>query len=293
MTNIMTNTINNAMEKPTDPSESADTNIIVTITGKVALLTLNREQALNALNSVLMHELIATMLQLEQEQDIGCFVITGNQRVFCTGADIKEMLSKSCQQMIAEDYFSDWQKFSAIKTPKIAAVSGYALGGGCELAMMCDLIYASESALFGQPEINLGVIPGIGGTQRLTRSIGKAKAMDLILTGRFMAAAEAEQSGLVARVFTDEVLIAATMSAAQTIAAKGRLSLLQAKEAVLQSMEVPLTQGLLFERRLFHSLFATEDQKEGMSAFIEKRQPNFNQSHLTSRPLISRPLTSQ
>ncbi|WP_281557481.1 enoyl-CoA hydratase-related protein [Thalassomonas sp. RHCl1] len=255
----------------------ASANVRVEITGKVALLTLNRDQALNALNSALMQELIEKMQQLEAREDIGCFVITGNSRVFCAGADIKEMQSKSCQQMIAEDYFSPWEQFTAIKTPKIAAVCGYALGGGCELAMMCDLIYAGESAVFAQPEINLGVIPGIGGTQRLTHSIGKAKAMDLILTGRYMPASEAEQSGLVARVFTDESLLEEALFAAQSISEKGRLSVALAKEAIEQSMELPLTQGLLFERRVFHSLFASEDQQEGMAAFIEKRRPSFTQ----------------
>jgi len=259
-------------------SPDADENIRVEITGKVALLTLNRGKALNALSSALMHELIGKMGQLEASTEVGCFVITGNNRVFCAGADIKEMQSKSCQQMIAEDYFSAWDEFTAIKTPKIAAVHGYALGGGCELAMMCDLIYAGESALFGQPEINLGVIPGIGGTQRLTHAIGKAKAMDLILTGRHISAGEAEQAGLVARVFSDQTLLEEALFAAQSISDKGRLSVALAKEAIEQSMELPLSQGLLFERRVFHSLFACREQQEGMAAFTEKRRPDFSQA---------------
>ncbi|WDE09402.1 enoyl-CoA hydratase-related protein [Thalassomonas haliotis] len=271
----MTNTNVENSENIKEQTLDANANVRVEITGKVALVTLNRDLALNALSSALMQELIAKMQQLEARRDIGCFVITGNRRVFCAGADIKEMHSKSCQQMISEDYFSPWEQFSAIKTPKIAAVCGYALGGGCELAMMCDLIYAGESAVFAQPEINLGVIPGIGGTQRLTRSIGKAKAMDLILTGRHMAAREAEQAGLVARVFADESLLEEALFAAQSISEKGRLSVRFAKEAIVQSMELPLSQGLLFERRVFHSLFAGEEQLEGMAAFIEKRRPDF------------------
>ncbi|WDE02774.1 enoyl-CoA hydratase/isomerase family protein [Thalassomonas viridans] len=263
-------------EQVSDTSLEANVLIKVEITGKVALLTLNRSQALNALSSELMHELIAKMQQLEANPDIGCFVITGNSRVFCAGADIKEMQIKSCQQMIAEDYFSGWDQFAAIKIPKIAAVSGYALGGGCELAMMCDVIYAGDSAVFAQPEINLGVIPGIGGTQRLTHSVGKAKAMDLILTGRHMSAAEAEQGGLVARVFSDETLLEEALFAAQSISEKGRLSVALAKEAIDASMELPLAQGLVFERRVFHSLFSCREQQEGMAAFIEKRRADFS-----------------
>ncbi|BCL68560.1 Enoyl-CoA hydratase [Vibrio nigripulchritudo MADA3029] len=243
--------------------------------GRVVLIRLNRPDKLNALNSEVMSAITQTLTEYDQNPDIGCFVITGSERAFAAGADIAEMSDKSYSEMLSTDYFSGWDAFCSLRTPKIAAVSGYALGGGCELAMMCDLIYAAESALFGQPEIKLGVIPGIGGTQRLTRLVGRAKAMDLILTGRMMDALEAERAGLVARVMPDETLLEETLAIAKVIASYSKPSVLVAKEAIDRAEQVPLKEGLLFERRVFHSLFATSDQKEGMHAFLEKRAPNF------------------
>lgn len=243
--------------------------------GRVVLVRLNRPEKLNALNSEVMFAITQTLTELDKSPNVGCFVITGSERAFAAGADIAEMSDKSYSEMLGIDYFSGWEAFCALRTPKIAAVSGYALGGGCELAMMCDLIYAAESALFGQPEIKLGVIPGIGGTQRLTRLVGRAKAMDLILTGRMMDALEAERAGLVARVMPDESLLDETLAIANVISSYSKPSVLVAKEAIDRAEQVSLKEGLLFERRAFHSLFATQDQKEGMQAFLEKRSPNF------------------
>ncbi|PKF78663.1 enoyl-CoA hydratase [Vibrio sp. vnigr-6D03] len=243
--------------------------------GRVVLIRLNRPDKLNALNSEVMSAITQTLTEYDQNPDIGCFVITGSERAFAAGADIAEMSDKSYTDMLSTDYFSGWDAFCALRTPKIAAVSGYALGGGCELAMMCDLIYASESALFGQPEIKLGVIPGIGGTQRLPRLVGRAKAMDLILTGRMMDAAEAERAGLVARVMPDEALLEETLAVAKVIASYSKPSVIVGKEAIDRAEQVSLKEGLLFERRVFHSLFSTHDQKEGMRAFLEKRAPSF------------------
>lgn len=243
--------------------------------GRVVLVRLNRPEKLNALNSEVMFAITQTLTELDKSPNVGCFVITGSERAFAAGADIAEMSDKSYSEMLGIDYFSGWEAFCALRTPKIAAVSGYALGGGCELAMMCDLIYAAESALFGQPEIKLGVIPGIGGTQRLTRLVGRAKAMDLILTGRMMDALEAERAGLVARVMPDESLLDETLAIANVISSYSKPSVLVAKEAIDRAEQVSLKEGLLFERRAFHSLFATQDQKEGMQAFLEKRAPNF------------------
>jgi enoyl-CoA hydratase len=202
-------------------------------------------------------------------------VLYGGERVFAAGADIKEMAAKSAVDMAAEDHFAGWEEFASFRTPKIAAVNGYALGGGCELAMMCDLVIAGESAVFGQPEIKLGVIPGIGGTQRLPRLVGRAKALDLILTGRTMDAHEAERSGLVSRVVPDDRVLPTATEAATTIAAYGAPAVRAARECVDRALEASLAEGILFERRVFHALFATEDQKEGMTAFLQKRKPNF------------------
>lgn len=253
-------------------------NLIVTRRDKerVALVQMNRPDALNALNSAVMLELVAVFARLDRDPAIGCIVLTGTEKAFAAGADIKEMQSKSYTDMRGEDFFADWGNLTRLKTPLIAAVSGYALGGGCELAMMCDIIYCSESAKFGQPEIKIGVIPGMGGSQRLTRLIGKSKAMDLILTGRLMDAVEAERSGLVARIFANDRLIEESLKAAATIASYGKVALMAAREAVDRALETSLHEGLLFERRAFHALFATHDQKEGMAAFLEKRTPNFS-----------------
>ncbi|TQV87797.1 enoyl-CoA hydratase [Aliikangiella coralliicola] len=250
-------------------------NILIERVGRVAIAQLNRPEALNALNSEVMQELISRLQLLDSDPEVGCIIVTGSEKAFAAGADIKEMKDKSFLQMFNEDFFSGWDAFCALRTPKIAAVSGYAFGGGCELAMMCDMIFAADSASFGQPEIKLGVIPGMGGTQRLTKLIGKSKAMDMILTGRKMSAEEAERSGLVARVFPAKDLLRETISVAEVIASYGKPSAMAARETVEQALELSLREGVLFERRVFHALFASEDQKEGMSAFIEKREPAF------------------
>lgn len=249
--------------------------VLLEKTGRVAVLTLNRPDALNALNSELMEALTSHVRALEEDPDVGCIVITGSPKAFAAGADIKEMSGKSYMDMYLSDYFARFNEIAACRLPTIAAVSGYALGGGCELAMICDVIFASDTAKFGQPEIKLAVIPGIGGTQRLTRAVGKAKATDLILTGRIMDAEEAERCGLVARVVPADDLMKVTMDAAKEIAGYSRPSVYAAKEAIGRAQETALNEGLLFERRLFHSLFSTEDQKEGMAAFVEKRAPSF------------------
>ena len=242
----------------------------------VALLRLNRPEALNALNSVLLGELVSVLDVLEADDDVRCVVLTGSDRAFAAGADIKEMSSKSYAEMFKADFFTGpAQRIERFRKPVVAAVAGYALGGGCELAMMCDFIIAAETAKFGQPEINLGVMPGIGGTQRLTRFVGKSKAMDMILTARMMDAAEAERSGLVSRVVPADKLIEEAMAAAKKIAAQSPLAVMMNKELVETAYETTLTQGVATERRLFHSLFAFEDQKEGMAAFVEKRKPDF------------------
>lgn len=243
--------------------------------GRVAVLTLNRPEALNALNSELMEALTSHVDALSGDPEVGCIVITGSQKAFAAGADIKEMSSQSYMDMFFTDFFARFNDIASCRLPTIAAVSGYALGGGCELAMICDIIIASDTAKFGQPEIKLGVIPGIGGTQRLTKAVGKAKATDLILTGRMMDAEEAERSGLVARVVPADEHMKVVMEAAEAIAGFSRPSVYAAKETIARAQETSLAEGLLFERRVFHSLFATEDQKEGMAAFVEKRDPNF------------------
>ncbi|GHA51145.1 enoyl-CoA hydratase [Amylibacter ulvae] len=249
--------------------------IKVTQTGGVVLVELNRPKALNALNQEIMEEIVETLVPLDRDPSVGCFVLTGNEKAFAAGADIKEMGSKTYMDVFTNDLFADWDKFAAMRTPKIAAVAGYALGGGCELAMMCDMIFAAESAQFGQPEIKLGVMPGMGGSQRLTKLVGKSKAMDMILTGRMMDAVEAERSGLAARVIANDELMAETMKAAETIASFGKPSVMMARETVERALESSLREGLMFERRVFQSMFATEDQKEGMAAFAEKRKAEF------------------
>jgi enoyl-CoA hydratase len=249
--------------------------IIVETRGRVGVARLNRPAALNALNMALIGELAAAIDGFEADQNIGCIVITGSDKAFAAGADIKEMASKSYLDAFMGDFTGGWDRVAHARKPVIAAVAGFALGGGCELAMHCDFIIAADNAKFGQPEIKLGVIPGIGGTQRLTRAVGKAKAMDMCLTGRMMDAAEAERSGLVARVVPLASLMDEAMKAAETIASMSLPSVMLGKEAINRAFETTLAEGVRFERRVFHSLFATDDQKEGMAAFVEKRAPKF------------------
>ncbi len=249
--------------------------IVVETRGRVGLVRLNRPQALNALNAALFGELSRAIAAFEADAGVGCILLTGSEKAFAAGADIKEMADKSYTDVSTSNWAGAWDPVARARKPVVAAVAGYALGGGCELAMQCDLIIAADNARFGQPEIKLGVIPGIGGTQRLTRAVGKAKAMDLILTGRMMDAAEAERAGLVARVVPAASLMDEAMKVAETIAAMSLPSLMAAKEAVNRAFEISLAEGVLFERRVFHALFATQDQKEGMAAFIAKRPPKF------------------
>ena len=241
----------------------------------VGIITLNRPQALNALNSTLIQDLNLALDDLDRDPAIGCMVITGSEKAFAAGADIKEMAELSFPNIYLEDFFHLADRIAQRRKPLIAAVSGYALGGGCELALMCDFIYCADNAKFGLPEVTLGVIPGIGGTQRLTLAIGKAKAMEMCLTARQMGAVEAEQSGLVAQVFPKEELVEKTLNAAKKIAEKSVVATMMIKESINRAFEVSLQEGLRFERRTFHSIFATQDQKEGMQAFVEKRQANF------------------
>jgi len=250
-------------------------NIIVETRGRVGLIRLNRPQALNALNSKLNDELGHAVAAFDADAGIGCILISGSEKVFAAGADIKEMADKSAVDVFMTDFAGSWDAVARTRKPVIAAVAGFALGGGCELAMQCDLIIAADNAKFGQPEIKLGVIPGIGGTQRLPRALGKAKAMDLILTGRMMDAAEAERAGLVARIVPAASLMDEAMKVAETIASMALPAMLAAKEAVNRAFESSLAEGMRFERRVFDMLFATADQKEGMAAFIEKRPPKF------------------
>jgi enoyl-CoA hydratase len=251
-------------------------NILVDTRGKVGLVTLNRPKALNALSPELMHELTQALTDFERDETIGCIVITGNDKAFAAGADIKAMKDWGYMDVYRSDYItSEWETVSRVRKPVIAAVAGYALGGGCELAMMCDFILAADTAKFGQPEINLGIIPGAGGTQRLPRFVGKAKAMEMALTGRMMDAAEAERCGLVSRVIPADQLLDEAIRTAQKICELSLPSVMMAKESVNRAFETTLSEGVRFERRLFHSLFATEDQKEGMAAFAEKRKPGF------------------
>ena len=250
--------------------------LIVDIEDHVALIRINRPEAMNALNSQVLSELSTALLEADKNDKVRCIVLTGSDKAFAAGADIKEMSEKTFVDMFMSNFFADeGDTVRATRKPIIAAVAGYALGGGCELAMMCDFIIAADTAKFGQPEINLGVVAGIGGTQRLTRFVGKSKSMDMHLTGRFMDAEEAERSGLVSRVVPAKKLKEEALGAAQKIAEKSVLTSMAVKEAVNRSYETTLSEGILFERRLFHSLFATEDQKEGMAAFLEKRQAQF------------------
>ncbi len=243
--------------------------------GQVVLVRLNRPEALNALNSEVLKELVETMQPMDQDPNVGCFVLTGSEKAFAAGADIKEMSEQTYQSMFASDFFAGWEAFTKLRTPIIGAVNGYALGGGCELAMMCDMIFAGDTAHFGQPEIKLGVIPGMGGSQRLTRLVGKAMAMDMILTGRMIDAQEAKQFGLVSRIIPKEQLVEQAMEVAATIAEYSKPSAMLAKEVVNRAEQTSLDEGLLYERRVFHALFATDDQKEGMRAFIAKEKPDF------------------
>ena len=250
-------------------------NILLERRGRVGLITLNRPEALNALNLALMTDVVTAATELDADTGIGAIVLTGSARAFAAGADIKEMSTQTYMDMYLADWFSGWDRLAAVRTPIIAAVSGHALGGGCELAMLCDFIIAADTAKFGQPEIKLGVIPGIGGSQRLTRAVGKAKAMELILTGRTIDAGEAERAGLVARVVAADDLLENALATATTIAGMSLPVAMLAKEAVNAAFETTLDAGLRFERRVFHSIFAIDDQKEGMRAFIEKRAPTF------------------
>lgn len=244
--------------------------------GPVGLIRLHRPQALNALNTQLMRELGAALTAFDADPAIGCMVLTGSERAFAAGADIKEMKDKTFADAFGADFITaEWETVTRIRKPVIAAVAGFALGGGCELAMMCDFILAADDAKFGQPEINLGVMPGAGGSQRLTRLVGKSKAMEMVLTGRMMDAAEAERSGLVSRVIPAADLVTEALSVATRIAAQAPLAVLANKEAVNRAYETTLAEGVRFERRMFHALFATQDQKEGMAAFAEKRKPVF------------------
>jgi len=250
-------------------------NILVETRGAIGLITLNRPQALNALCDALIRELGQALDAFEADDAIGAIVLTGSDKAFAAGADIKEMQNRSFVDVYLGDFVKSWERVTLCRKPVIAAVAGYALGGGCELAMMCDTIICADSAKFGQPEITLGITPGAGGTQRLTRFVGKAKAMDMILTGRMMDAAEAERSGLVSRVVPAAKLVDEAVKTAAQIAALSRPAVLMAKEMINRAYETTLAEGVRFERRLFHALFATADQKEGMLAFMEKRKPNF------------------
>jgi enoyl-CoA hydratase len=244
--------------------------------GRVGLVTLNRPKALNALCAQLVAELEQALNELESDPNIGAIVVTGSERAFAAGADIKEMKDRTFIDVFTSDFITKgWERLAQCRKPTIAAVAGYALGGGCEIAMMCDMIIAADNAKFGQPEITIGTIPGAGGTQRLTRAVGKAKAMDLVLTGRMMDAAEAERSGLVARIVAPDKLLEEALAVAAKIASFSLPSVLLAKEAVNRAFETGLAEGLKFERRVFHATFGTEDQKEGMAAFAEKRPPQF------------------
>lgn len=252
-------------------------NIVIAEThGKVGLIRINRPEALNALNNEVVDGIGSAVAACEADENIGCIVLTGSSKVFAAGADIAFMKDFGYMDAYQPDFITrNWERIKTCRKPVIAAVAGYALGGGCEIAMMCDMIYAAENAKFGQPEIKLGTLPGAGGTQRLPRAVGKAKAMDLCLTGRMMDAAEAERCGLVARIFPTDKLVEETLAAAQVIASYSLPVIMMVKEAVNRAYETSLTEGLLFERRTFHASFALDDQKEGMAAFIEKRKPQF------------------
>jgi enoyl-CoA hydratase len=250
--------------------------ILTEQTGQVLLITLNRPKALNAINLQLSEELINAAVAADKDPGIHCLVITGSEKAFAAGADIKEMQDLTYPAVYVDDRFSQWERFCALRKPVIAAVAGFALGGGCELAMMCDFILAADTAKFGQPEIKLGIMPGMGGSQRLTRLVGKSKAMEMCLTGRMMDAAEAERAGLVSRVIPAAELLTEAMKTATAIAGMSVLATMMTKETVNRAEEVSLAEGLRFERRVFHSMFASADQKEGMAAFVEKRPPSFS-----------------
>jgi len=251
-------------------------NILVDTRGAVGIVTMNRQKALNALNSALVGEVGQALDAFEADERIGCMVLTGSDKAFAAGADIKEMAPKSYMDVYKEDFITaGWERVAQCRKPIIAAVAGYALGGGCEVAMMCDFIICADNAKFGQPEITLGVIPGAGGTQRLTRFVGKSKAMEMVLTGRMMDAAEAERAGLVSRIVPLDKLLDETVAVAQKIAKMSQPIAMIAKESVNRAYETTLAEGIRFERRLFHSTFATEDKQEGMAAFVEKREPAF------------------
>jgi enoyl-CoA hydratase len=276
----MTKPVTNARDQP-DANQAGEgtpmayKSIKVETRGRVGWITLDRPKALNALNAELMGEVNAALDAYEADVAIGCMVITGSEKAFAAGADIKEMQSKSFMDAYLDDFITSWERVSRTRKPIIAAVAGYALGGGCEIAMMCDFIIAAETAKFGQPEITLGVMPGAGGSQRLTRFVGKSKAMDMCLTGRMMDAEEAERSGLVSRVVPADRLLDEAQAVAEKIAGFSLPIVMMAKESVNRAYETTLAEGVRFERRLFHAMFATEDQGEGMAAFVEKRTPNF------------------
>ncbi len=254
-------------------------NLLTETHGRVALIRLNRPKQLNALNDALMDDLGAALAAFDADDDVGCIVLTGSDKAFAAGADIAAMAEKTFMQAYREDFITrNWERMRSVRKPVIAAVAGYALGGGCELAMMCDFIIAADTAKFGQPEIKIGIIPGAGGTQRLPRAIGKSKAMDLVLTARLMDAAEAERAGLVARVVPADKLLDEALAAATAISAYPQHTVMMAKECVNRAFETTLSEGLLFERRAFHGLFGTHDQKEGMAAFLAKRAPKFEGS---------------
>lgn len=254
-------------------------NIIVSTNGNVGVITINRPKVLNALSSAVMDEMSKALDNFEADDEIGAIVITGNEKSFAAGADISQMKDNTFAEAYLQNFITrNWERVTTCRKPTIAAVAGYALGGGCELAMMCDMIIAADNAQFGQPEINLGIIPGAGGTQRLTHAIGKSKSMDMCLTGRRMGAEEAERSGLASRVVPVDEMLDTAISIGQSIANQSRLAVAATKEAVNKSFETTLREGVLFERRMFHALFGTNDQKEGMTAFVEKRKPNWTHS---------------
>ncbi|WP_158495366.1 enoyl-CoA hydratase-related protein [uncultured Micrococcus sp.] len=258
-------------------SENPENVILTETDGRVGVITLNRPAALNALNRATMHAVVEAAEAFDADPQIGAILVLGSEKAFAAGADIKEMKDKSFAEMYASDWFRDWERLGRVRTPLVAGVTGYALGGGCELAMMADVLIAGPGTRFGQPEIQLGVIPGMGGSQRLTRSVGKAKAMDMVLTGRQVGGEEAERMGLVSRLVDDEAVQQTAREVAATIAGFSTPSAQMAKEVVAAAFETPLQQGLVHERRVFHSLFATQDQQEGMDAFTEKRPPRWSQ----------------
>ena len=249
--------------------------VLVERRDRVGIVTLNRPEALNALNVHVMHDVSDACRTLDGDPGVGCILLTGSARAFAAGADIKEMAPRTYQEMYADDFFAGWEALTHVRTPLVAAVAGYALGGGCELAMLCDTVIAADTARFGQPEVTLGVMPGIGGSQRLTRLVGKAKAMDMCLTGRMMDAAEAERAGLVSRVVPADDLLTEAVAVAAKIASMSKPVTMMITESVDRAYETTLTEGVRFERRVFHATFATDDQKEGMAAFIAKRPPTF------------------